>query len=118
MDYRYLAEKLTELAGATLDAKDQLAEGVSVERIDHDRWLNRYRGEPWASTQMLQIENNIFHAQVSSMVGNMLSIIGEAELTEKERFKAKQQRQLMALMASQELPQSLLDTLSSLPPST
>lgn len=101
MDYRYLTEKLTELAGRTLDAIDQAAEGVSLERIDYERWFNRYRGEPWTGTRPMQLESNLFHSQVDCMVGNIIFVIDEAELTDEGRFKAKQQRQLVALMAAQ-----------------
>ena len=119
MDDRYLHERLHAIIASTLDIKDQLAEGVSEDDLEHNRWKKRYHGDDWADYKACRpLVFNVFRPQVDAVVGAIFHAMSQAEMTEVEREQLKQKHQLIALMASKQLSHSLSDTLPSLPPST
>ena len=69
MNKSEIADKFTKIIARHLDIKDQLSEGVDSARLDHERWIVRYRGSmPTDGTLVF----NTFHPEVAQVIAQLM----------------------------------------------
>ncbi len=72
MDKNKLYNNLIELTAHTLDVIDQENEGITPDKIDHVRYVNRYKNIPSFSNAT---GVNLLHERTQSFVCNVMYLI-------------------------------------------
>ncbi len=75
INYNKTQDSFFELIAKNLDIKDQVADGVHLSNLDHDRYIDRYNATGIFGRGELSV--NVFRHEVDYMVGALLNSIDE-----------------------------------------
>ena len=78
MDFNVLRENFITITAMTLDFHDQAMEGISQDRIDHDRWRQRYRPITGQHNIVVMTAHHHFKSRVDAQVEFLIASVQNA----------------------------------------